>query len=856
MTPNTLTCQNEQRRHAVRRQGRNGLDYLEVGENLRSLTVYFIGPVPQDLRPENFQIKGGARIRNLQVTGLDLSLQHDSTLDSSLTVRVDRVGDFSPYTLHLVALDEEGRPTDLPHPDFDSRYAQLTFSFKAGCPSDLDCQPLPCPPPTYQEPEISYLAKDYASFRQLILDRLSLLMPDWQERHVPDLGITLVELLAYVGDQLSYYQDAVATEAYLDTARQRISVRRHTRLIDYPLHEGCNARTWVQIMLRGSPKETLQAADTYFITRYPTAPAAGTILSSEALLSVPSDAYEVFEPLGEQEITLYEAHNEIQLYTWGDRQCCLPQGATSATFLDEWDVSEVTPSRQVDGCGEPDPVPRPSPTRKLHLSPGDILILEEVLGPTTGVAADANPAHRYAVRLVRVIPTTDPVYTDAAGRPAPLVDVEWEVADALPFSLCISAVGPAPECRLLSPISVARGNVVLVDQGRTVSGESLGRVPTQTVLAQCSAENFPTPAQPGPGRFTPSLRQSPLTFSQPLQKLPASQMLRQDPRQAKPQIALHNAQGTWQPQLDLLASGNLDRHFVAELDDDGQAHLRFGDGELGALPAAGSKFTATYRVGNGESGNIGAETLAFVVLHQSSVNSGIYLEPRHLFAAVGGTNPEPLEQVKLFAPGTFRRELQRAITVQDYADLVMRDFAGSVQRAAAELRWTGSWPEVLVAVDPIGQAEADQALLDAIAQRLYRYRRMGHDVLVRSVISVPIHVEMTVCVQPDHIRGHVKAALLEALSNGTTAKGDKGFFHPDRLSFGEGIALSRLVATAQTLIGVENAVVTKLERLHEGPNGELEQGLLPIGPLEVARLDNDPNFPDNGKLILHLRGGR
>ena len=38
---------------------------------------------------------------------------------------------------------------------------------------------------------------------------------------MPDLGITLVELLAYVGDHLSYYQDAVATEAYLDTARQR-----------------------------------------------------------------------------------------------------------------------------------------------------------------------------------------------------------------------------------------------------------------------------------------------------------------------------------------------------------------------------------------------------------------------------------------------------------------------------------------------------------------------------------------------------------------------------------------------------------------------------------------------------------
>ena len=50
--------------------------------------------------------------------------------------------------------------------------------------------------------------------------------------------VALVELLAYAGDQLSYYQDAVATEAYLGTARRRVSVRRHARLVDYPMHDG------------------------------------------------------------------------------------------------------------------------------------------------------------------------------------------------------------------------------------------------------------------------------------------------------------------------------------------------------------------------------------------------------------------------------------------------------------------------------------------------------------------------------------------------------------------------------------------------------------------------------------------
>src|SRR5206468_11241448 len=93
---------------------------------------------------------------------------------------------------------------------------------------------------------VDYLAKDYESFRRLMLDRLGALVPGFRERNPADLQVTLVELLAYAGDQLSYAQDAVATEAYLGTARSRVSLRRHARLIDYLVDEGENARVWIQ----------------------------------------------------------------------------------------------------------------------------------------------------------------------------------------------------------------------------------------------------------------------------------------------------------------------------------------------------------------------------------------------------------------------------------------------------------------------------------------------------------------------------------------------------------------------------------------------------------------------------------
>jgi predicted phage baseplate assembly protein len=210
----------------------------------------------------------------------------------------------------------------------------------------------------------------------------------------------------------------------------------------------------------------------------------------------------------------------------------------------------------------------------------------------------------------------------------------------------------------------------------------------------------------------------------------------------------------------------------------------------------------------------------------------------------------------LFAPLVFRKELQRAIIAQDYADLVLRDFKLLVQRTAAALLWTGSWYVAQVAVDQLGTEETDKKLLSAINDGLYRYRRMGQDVTVAPAHYVSLDIEMKICVLPHYLRGHVKADLLDRFSNRMLPDGQYGFFHPDSLTFGEGIYLSKLVAAAQAVPGVASATVTKLERFHEGSNQEIENGILPLGPMEIAQLDNDPSFPEHGKLTLYVEGGR
>lgn len=84
-------------------------------------------------------------------------------------------------------------------------------------------------------PQVDYTHKDYASLRDAMLALASEKLPAWTDHSPNDLGVVLLELFAFMGDQLFYYQDRIANESYLDTAVERRSVLNLLRLIGYEL---------------------------------------------------------------------------------------------------------------------------------------------------------------------------------------------------------------------------------------------------------------------------------------------------------------------------------------------------------------------------------------------------------------------------------------------------------------------------------------------------------------------------------------------------------------------------------------------------------------------------------------------
>jgi hypothetical protein len=879
-----LFCGGAERRELVRQhKGWNGVDYVEVvSEDQKTLHVYFLGRAPEKIAEANVRIEGGERVTDVKVTGVKVNQSGACDRDDYLVVALDKAGDYSTYRLCIVERDEKGHYVR--RRDFDSRYWCSDFSFKTDCPSDLDCEPVcGCPPPVRQEPEVNYLAKDYASFRQLILDRLAVVMPDWKERHVPDVGIALVEILAYVGDYLSYFQDAVATEAYLDTARRRISVRRHARLVDYRMHEGCNARAWIWVDASGGNATELRAGDLFFATSEEGSTESGAVLGSDDAAVPGIEVFESLIPRGDEKVTFFERHSRIRFYTWGNRECCLPRGATRAWLRDDWTDPQTPPPSPSDKNPNPTyqqrtPNPPQEPPRGhgLQLKEGDFLIFEEVRSPTTGVSGDADPTHRHVVCLTRVTLVEDPLAPwpgDSGDKPrgTPVLEVEWREEDALPFPLCISAIGRAPECAFIDDVSVAHGNVVLVDHGRSQCGP-LGDVPTGETTPCCEGEGAPSETAPVAGDFEPAIDRGPLTFREPVdRRCPAAGKLEQDPHQGLPDMTLTStaapgpgqespAPVTWIPVWSLIGGGSAEA-FIVEVDDEGVAHIRFGDGETGERPEAGARFKACYRIGNGPAGNVGAQRIVRVGLYRGTL-TGVSLRASNPFPAQGGTSPEPIEEVKLLAPHAFRQRIERAITADDYARLAERDLHREdrtdpkVQAAAATLRWTGSWYEASVSIDALAGTVDVEKLPGQIEKRLDGYRRMGHDLRTGLAVEVPLYVVLCVFVRPHYLAGHVKSALLDALSNRALPDGRLGFFHPDRLTFGQGISVSRLVSAAQAVDGVESVKLMRLERQFEGDQGAVLAGELPLGPMEVACLDNDPSFPENGVLKIQTRGGR
>ena len=117
-------------------------------------------------------------------------------------------------------------------------------------------------------PPLAYRLGDFATLRAAMLAGVA--APDllagvpnpfagWRPGNDRDFHTLFVELWAYLGDVLTFYQERIANEAYLPTATERDSLIRLSRVVDYAAAPGAAAETLVAFALDAPARLTVPA---------------------------------------------------------------------------------------------------------------------------------------------------------------------------------------------------------------------------------------------------------------------------------------------------------------------------------------------------------------------------------------------------------------------------------------------------------------------------------------------------------------------------------------------------------------------------------------------------------------------
>jgi hypothetical protein len=212
-----------------------------------------------------------------------------------------------------------------------------------------------------------------------------------------------------------------------------------------------------------------------------------------------------------------------------------------------------------------------------------------------------------------------------------------------------------------------------------------------------------------------------------------------------------------------------------------------------------------------------------------------------------------MAQIRRRAPQAFLTQ-ERAVTMTDYATVTEAN--PQVEDAYATLRWTGSWYTVFVTAEPQNGGNLSKPLTRALKQYVNRYRLAGQDIKLEGPEYISLEIKLVVCVDPDYFRADVEQSLLQVLGCGTLPSGKPAAFAPGTFKLGQTVYLSPIYAAARTVAGVQTVTATVFQLQGIATKTFLQNGEIPLGPFQVARMDNDPSLPANGKLTLVMKGGK
>lgn len=804
-----------------------GIDFIYVHPDQMTLDIFFLRKVsdlvaapklPVSLKAANIKIYSPQSfLPQIEVEAI-LGWQLPAAGPHVLKIKTKQPGDFSLYNL----LINDNR--------IDPYFNDISFSFKANCPSDLDCKAPEheCPPEELIDFPIDYTARDFWSYRTALLDFASLRYPDWADRLEADAGVMMAELMSALGDEMAYYQDRVSREAYLETATQRRSIRRHARLVDYNMHDGLGATGWLDFTTSAAALPLPAGTNVFSVSD------DGTRIDFETGKGlIENNAGKIYSTAA--------ASNEFQPHIWDEDDTCLLVGSTELYIEGHQKINLAFNDLPADK------------------KPGKWVLLQ------TNPTDPAQPQRAQLVRLIKVTDTTDPVFN------VNITHLVWEEEQALKneFDLTILTV---------------RGNIVPATAGKTneayfMVDDSIATLTTAEINAFLPAPAGETVNRQGHDDSNIHLFTLPFSQSLPLVYLGNEKLTYNLPEISLEEVVYDIITDTWIPKpftepwkyvntlVGVHSSKPTDTHFTL---DDGSwqrvvgyqrigaefvqqdyaansgVTIRFGDGEFGSIPDKGTVFKVRYRLGGTRQSNVAADTLVFPEI------AGVTAVTNPL-PSTGGLDAETAAELRQLASDAFRAITYRAVRPEDYAEAAER--LPWVQKAGSAFRWTGSWLTAFVTPDPKGTVYLEDKKRIDLTNQLNRFRQAGREVNVMDPEYASIDLEIEICVAADAYAGQVKERVMMALMGKKGLRPQEGYFSPDRFTFGTFLERSTLEAAIQDVPGVK-----AIEKIYFRRRGWFQKRLFAElsydpGKNTIIRIANNPLHPEQGTLKLYTHGG-
>lgn len=730
------------------------------------------------LSSESVMVVGGRRLTNLQP---EISVTNGA---DTIELRFPERGDHSDYYVRL--LDGGNDPL---HPFF----CQGRFNFFVDCEAG-DCRPqdsLPSKTPA-PYPSVDLSRKDYPGFVQMLGEWVRVHNPSWADLAPASQERMLVEILAHQADFLSYYQDRVANEAFLETASQRYSLRQHGVLFGYPIFDGEAAETTLSFQVENGgfipvglavqvPRLTGERGIVFSVSERTRVDPANNAHDPNDL-DTPHLRPAAWPAADEAQIPA----GASRMLLWSHDNALEPGMRLAVTQGDFWQIVTLTEVRRFAAPGwvaEPtDPlVPAPQQVTEIAWEPPLESALRpwEAGAPSLRLHGNLVEARHGAIHIWRI---------DAAASQPDRADI------------------------------FDRRNHIVVDQ----------------LL--------------GDGTIRPLLRallvpEGPVVFDKGTDGRPV------------PALEVLIGDEIWSREEHLLNSRSFNTHYIASADNDGRVWIEFGDDVHGkaiafdrdkALPLLAIE--VRYRVGEVVDGSCALDSLTDLVRPLPDDVNGLGTMAVTNVRPSGGRRPATLDEIRQAIPDSLRHgELQRAVALADYAAVAKQ--VDGVARAAARAI-DGVFNTIIVLVDPKGQAALSEELRQRVWEHIDDRRMAGREHFVVPAAYVPLEVSLLLCVEPGFQRHEVRARVLAELKPGTDDR--PGYFHPDRLSFDQEIELGDLLAFVQGIPGVR-AVKAELFRVLSKIGPDVVDRI-ELGQFEVARLDADENFPEFGKLTVRAVG--